>query len=278
MDSAAPEQPQPAATEPKKPRYSKKRTLQKPARLKVDARPPKIKKKSKLHWTQRPGKRGNVASRKFKDELCGQAEALAMLGLTNKEIAPILKVHEATIDQWEKRYENFRKALEKGRWGSLAEVGKSLYKRAIGYDHPDGYIVKIDPVTKERTMVPTTLTHKPGDVPAQKYIISSLLGKQWTERSETQVTGTVTGLQPLVIAITQAEMPRAKELKPATVTEVATVAEKPQLDATVLPPQPQDQPTATTVRVVESIVAVEPDELPKPAASGRFQTFQEEMP
>lgn len=272
MDSQPPEQQPATVATPKKPRYSKKRKLGKPARLKVEARPPKIKKKSKLHWTQRPGKRGNVASRKFKDEHCGQAESLAMLGLSNKEIADILKVTQNTIDNWESRYENFRKALEKGRHGKLAEVGASLYKRAIGYDHPSGYIVKIDKATGNKEMVPTTLEHVPGSVTAALSILKNRLPGQWKEKTETQVTGTVTGLQPLVIAITQAEMPRAKELKPATVTE------KPLQDATVTPPQQQEQPTATTVRVVESIVAVEPDELPKPAVSGRFQTFQDKMP
>lgn len=274
MDAAPPEQ-QPASEPPKKPRYSKARKFGKQPRLRTDTRAPKRepkpKKKSKLHWRLRPGKPNNIANKKYEESRNLEAQQLAMLGLTDAEIAKVFKVTENSIHNWEKRYPKFKAALERGRYGMLAEVGVSLYKRAIGYDHPDGYVLqKNKDGVKE--MVPTTMTHRPADVPAIKYILSNRAGKQWQEKTETQVTGTVTGMQPLVIAITQAEMPRAKELKQATATEVAIV---------VTPQPPVALPQATEreepVRMVETVVAVEPSELPKPA-SGRFKTFQENTP
>lgn len=61
------------------------------------------------------------------------AYKLALLGLTDKELASFFDVSEQTLNSWKKKHPKFLESLKKGKTDADAEVAVSLYKRAIGF-------------------------------------------------------------------------------------------------------------------------------------------------
>lgn len=61
-----------------------------------------------------------------------QVRKLALLGLTNDQLARFFGVAVSTMLNWSRDYPSFRKSLYAGREIADAEVANSLYKRAIG--------------------------------------------------------------------------------------------------------------------------------------------------
>ncbi len=73
-------------------------------------------------------------------EYCEIASRACMLGVINKELAKILGVAISTIKKWMKEKPEFLTAIKKGRETADQDVAVSLYKRAIGYSHPDVHV------------------------------------------------------------------------------------------------------------------------------------------
>ncbi len=67
---------------------------------------------------------------------CPRAHKLALLGLTEAEIAMQFGVSEPTILDWKKKYPNFSRALNDGKTPFDAEVAYSMGQRAVGFEHP----------------------------------------------------------------------------------------------------------------------------------------------
>jgi len=83
----------------------------------------KFKKKLK-----RPG-----APLKYKPEYVEQFKKMAMLGLTNVQMADIIGVTEKTIIQWQKDYPKLGKSIKEGKEFSDENVVASMYRKATGY-------------------------------------------------------------------------------------------------------------------------------------------------
>ena len=76
----------------------------------------------------------------FRDDYVEQAYKLCLLGATDAELADFFDVSEDTIYEWKKVRHEFSEALRRGKAEADAEVAASLYKRAIGYSHPDTHV------------------------------------------------------------------------------------------------------------------------------------------
>jgi len=61
------------------------------------------------------------------------AYKLALLGLTDKEMASFFEVTEQTINNWKNAHPQFFESLKKGKEIADAKVSMSLLKRATGY-------------------------------------------------------------------------------------------------------------------------------------------------
>jgi len=61
-----------------------------------------------------------------------QAHKLALLGLTDGEIAEFFGVDEATINNWKNEHPAFFESLNAGKVSADADVAASLYRRAMG--------------------------------------------------------------------------------------------------------------------------------------------------
>ena len=75
---------------------------------------------------------------KYKPEFAEQAYQLAMLKLTEGEIARHFEVDHSQIRRWKKRYSEFRRAIARGKDPADARMAVSLYERGVGFTGPDG--------------------------------------------------------------------------------------------------------------------------------------------
>jgi predicted metal-dependent TIM-barrel fold hydrolase len=63
-----------------------------------------------------------------------QVKKLAMLGLTDIELAAYFEVEEKTINNWKKNFPEFLQSLRAGKEVADQEVAMSLYDKAVGGD------------------------------------------------------------------------------------------------------------------------------------------------
>lgn len=77
---------------------------------------------------------------KFDAKLVKQARELALLGLTDAEIARVFDVATSTFKEWKAAHPAFARALIDGKTIADAQVAASLHHRAIGYSHPETVI------------------------------------------------------------------------------------------------------------------------------------------
>ena len=88
---------------------------------------------------------------------------LCLLGATDKEIASILDISEATLYKWKLKHPKFVEAIKEGKEKADAEIANKLYHRAKGYSHPDVHIsnymgdITITPLTKHYPPDPTSM-------------------------------------------------------------------------------------------------------------------------
>lgn len=77
---------------------------------------------------------------KFDARLVKQARELALLGLTDAEMAKVFDVATSTFKEWKAAHPTFARALIDGKTIADAQVAASLHHRAIGYSHPETVI------------------------------------------------------------------------------------------------------------------------------------------
>lgn len=81
--------------------------------------------------------RKNGRPTKFEARFVQQARKMALLGLTQAEIASVLGVAESTFKVWMKEHPAMELAVKEGRVLADANVAAALYERAIGYSHKE---------------------------------------------------------------------------------------------------------------------------------------------
>lgn len=69
---------------------------------------------------------------KYKPEYCDQAKKLALLGLTDVEMAEFFEICEDTLYEWKNVHPEFSEAAGAGKIKADAEIAHSLYDRAKG--------------------------------------------------------------------------------------------------------------------------------------------------
>ena len=79
---------------------------------------------------------------KFDARLVKQARELALLGLTDAEMAKVFDVANSTFKEWKARSPAFARALIDGKTIADAQVAASLHHRAVGYSHPETVITQ----------------------------------------------------------------------------------------------------------------------------------------
>jgi hypothetical protein len=102
-----------------------------------------------------------------------QVEVIASLGLTDAEIAVVLRVSERTLNYWKKDTE-FLQSLKRGKIKADFKVTQSLYQKAIGYKAVDKHGNQID---------------VPGDTTAMIFWLKNRQPDRWRDKHELDVPG-----------------------------------------------------------------------------------------
>lgn len=123
-------------------------------------------------------KRGRPS--KFRPEFVEQARKLAMLGLTNEEMAKFFEVGQTTFDRWMAEKPDFRGAIKASKDLADAEVVASLYHRANGYSHPEDDIR----VVGGEIVITPTIKHYPPDPTSMIFWLKNRQPEKWREKRD----------------------------------------------------------------------------------------------
>lgn len=105
---------------------------------------------------------------------------LALLGLTNEEMATVFHITPETFKSWCDKHPKFLRAIAEGRHEADGRVAKSLFKRALGYSHDDEHISVYDGVVT-RTKI---TKHFPPDTNAASLWLRNRQPRRWRDRVE----------------------------------------------------------------------------------------------
>jgi hypothetical protein len=118
-----------------------------------------------------------------------RARKLALLGMTDVEIAEFFGVQPSTLYRWRNEIPEFSEALLDGKAAADAEVATSLYNRACGMKVPAVKIFQGTP-DGDPVVVPYQ-EHLPPDVGAAKLWLTNRQPGRWRERREIEVLGSL---------------------------------------------------------------------------------------
>jgi hypothetical protein len=116
---------------------------------------------------------------KYETKYNRQAYKMSLLGATDKELADIFEVAESTIYEWKNEHPKFSEAIKKGKDDADTKVADSLFKRALGYSHPD-----VDIKMFEGEIITTKLTkHYPPDTTAAIFWLKNRQPGKWRDKT-----------------------------------------------------------------------------------------------
>lgn len=141
-------------------------------------------------YTRTPTNNNQGRTGYWKPEYVEQAYKLAMLGLTDKQMAEFWGLQVQVIDYWKQQKEDFRAALKRGKIEADAEVAIALHKKACGYDYEEELIFKNK--AGEITGRQTVKKHQPADSWAALKWLAIRQRENWAEvlKTEFKVSGT----------------------------------------------------------------------------------------
>lgn len=119
---------------------------------------------------------------RYDPALCALVIDYSLLGATLAEIASLLDISFPTLLSWRDKHPEFRAALVEGKDLADARVAKSLYRRAIGYSHPDTHICVIDGQVVQTPIV----KHYPPDTAAAFIWLQNRRRGDWKHRRPDQ--------------------------------------------------------------------------------------------
>lgn len=117
---------------------------------------------------------------KFKPEFTEQARKLCKLGATDAEMASFFGVVVSTFHLWKLQQPGFAKALKEAKGPANDRVVRSLYLRAVGYEH-DEVDIRVIAGQVVQTVV---RKHYPPDTTACIFWLKNRLPDEWRDRQE----------------------------------------------------------------------------------------------
>jgi len=128
---------------------------------------------------------------KLEDRMIEQVFEMALLGLTDVQMAKILGVSEVTFNDYKKKHPEFLKSLTHGKEEADGKVAKAMYKRALGLT------ITEDALTRDGEVV-SLKKELPPDTAAAKHWLANRQRALWANNGET----TIKSDTPLVITLT----------------------------------------------------------------------------
>ncbi|MRX31907.1 hypothetical protein [Aminobacter sp. MDW-2] len=122
----------------------------------------------------------------YDPEMNDQVRKLALLGLTDEEMAEFFGVSRQTFDNWKSEFPAFFASVCEGKIVADANVADSLYKRATG-EH-----VEIEKAYRNKTTGEVDIikikTFIPGDAGAALNWLKNRKGDKWRDKQSLDVT------------------------------------------------------------------------------------------
>lgn len=123
---------------------------------------------------------------KYDEKFNEQVYKLCLLGATDKEMADFFQIDEATFHRWKHDYPQFCDSLTRGKMSADADVAKSLYQRARGYEHKETITATFQGKITDTMDV---IKHYPPDTPAATLWLKNRQPNKWRDKVETEITG-----------------------------------------------------------------------------------------
>lgn len=117
---------------------------------------------------------------KYKKSFAKQSQKLCLLGAIDKDLASFFEVNEDTINEWKKVHKDFSESIKEGKMIADAEVAKSLYQRAVGYQHKDVDIK----IYKGKIIKTPLIKHYPPDSVAGMFWMKNRRPTDWRDKQE----------------------------------------------------------------------------------------------
>lgn len=133
----------------------------------------------------------------FKEEYVRIAENMALLGATDKQLAAAFDVSEVTINNWKKEHEEFYLALKRGKYIADSEVARSLYQRALGYEH-DADDIK---VVEGAIVITPTIKRYPPDATSAIFWLKNRQPELWRDKPTEDDSDKQTVIQKVQIEV-----------------------------------------------------------------------------
>lgn len=121
----------------------------------------------------------------YKPEFAEQARKLCTLGATDEEIAKFFEVCVRTVYRWKHDHDAFCQALKAGKAQADDRVERSLYHRALGYQHED---VHVSNYQGEITVTPL-VKYYPPDTTAGIFWLKNRRPDEWRDKQDHEHTG-----------------------------------------------------------------------------------------
>lgn len=123
----------------------------------------------------------------YRPEFVRIAEKLALLGATDAQMAEAFDVGERTFQSWKARHVELSAVLKAAKLVPDAEVAHSLYRRALGYSHPEDDIRTVSAGNGMSEIVITpTVKHYPPDTTAAIFWLKNRQPKLWRDKVEVE--------------------------------------------------------------------------------------------
>ena len=115
-----------------------------------------------------------------------QVYKLALLGMTDAEIATFFEVEQGTLYDWDEAHPEFQQSRARGKIPADVEVAVSLRKRALGYSHK---AVKIFmPAGATEPVYAEYIERFPPDTQAASLWLRNRQPDKWKDRTEQSIT------------------------------------------------------------------------------------------
>lgn len=134
----------------------------------------------------------------YRPEFDEMAYRLAMLGLTDEEMAQFFGVILTSMYRWDDKHPTFRERRIEGKILADAEIAVKLHHRARGYSHPDVHISNYQGAITETPIE----KHYPPDTQAATWWLKNRQRDKWRDKVDIEASGPDGGPIPMSIAVT----------------------------------------------------------------------------
>jgi len=145
-----------------------------------------------MNSQEEPNKAGRPT--KYKEIFNDQVFEMALLGLTDTQMATIIGINQDTFNEWKKVYPSFSESLTQGKENADGKVAKAMYKRALGLTIIEEALTKDGQIVQLRKELPP-------DTPAAKHWLANRQRKLWANNGESTMYTT----EPLIIIRTEGD-------------------------------------------------------------------------